>query len=83
MSKEQIFTTVLCQFCHGDDQPKGYCRKFGLKFRNSICIPGELTVKYKQVRVRNDVPWWKFWKRHYAIEKHVVEAKTFSQRRAS
>jgi len=71
MSNE-IHETTTCKYCGGVYTSSPSCPKFGLKFRNSVCPPGEITVKYKEVKVRNDVPLWKFWKRHYEIERIII-----------
>ena len=64
-------TTTTCLFCLGAYKEVGWCPKFGLKFHGSLCR--EIKVQYKEVRVRNNVPWWKFWKRHYNIEKIIIQ----------
>lgn len=68
-------TTRSCKFCNGAYYSFGSCPAFGLKFRNSICINGEIEVTYIEEKVRNDVPWWKFWKAHYNIERIIVSQK--------
>lgn len=73
MSNEKIHTTTTCKFCNGQYIPYSQCPKYGLKFRNSPCPIGEITVKYKEVKVRNNVPFWKFWKKHYEIKNLIVD----------
>lgn len=66
----KVFETTTCAFCGGLYFKNGACPKYGLKFQNSHCK--EVVVKYQEIKIRNDVPWWKFWKGHYNIEKIIV-----------
>lgn len=66
----EIKETIVCKFCDGRYRTEGWCPYWGLKFRNSFCV--KETVRYVEVKVRNNVPMWKFWKDHYTIEKIII-----------
>jgi hypothetical protein len=70
--KDQIFQTTTCKICNGLYINAGQCPSFGLKFRNSPCPAGETVVHYIKVKTRNNVPWWKFWKKHYDLENVII-----------
>lgn len=68
---EQLHQTVSCKICNGQYINSGHCPAFGLKYRNSPCPKGEVFVNFSQVKVRNKIPWWMFWRKHYDIENIV------------
>lgn len=70
--KGQILETTTCKWCHGMYVNSGACPKYGLKFRGSPCVGGDMIVKYKIVKVRNGNPWYKFWLPLYDDEKRII-----------
>ena len=69
---EDLKQITICNFCNGEYKDKGWCPHFGLKFRNSFCV--DKIVNYREVKVRNDVSRWKFWKSHFTIEKIIIDS---------
>lgn len=65
-------TIETCKYCGGQYISNGWCPKFGLKFRNSVCIGGEVKMHYRIVKVRNNNPWWRFWKAYFNKEKILI-----------
>lgn len=71
--KDNIQETRGCKICNGHYVNKGQCPGIGLKWKGSICVRGEVRILYKPTKVRNNVPWYIFWKKHYTIENIVQQ----------
>ena len=76
MSKpHKVHQVQGCKICNGQYINSGSCPAYGLKFRGYICPQGKVMIYYKDEKIRNKVPWFKFWKSHYDIIQIVVAQK--------